>query len=175
MQICEQIIEKKNGFGLDFYVFFSQVEYEFCNKKIPSLLLIDQVKKNTTQMRVRYADTDQMGIVYYGNYAQYLEQGRTEWLRDLGFSYKWMEENDILLPVIELQIKYKQPARYDDLLTVTTMLRNIPTIRIEFDYQIHNQEGVLLIEAFTSLVFKHGSTQKLIKAPDYLLEKLKES
>ena len=121
---------------------------------------------------MRYADTDQMGIVYYGNYAQYLEQGRTEWLRDLGFSYKWMEENDILLPVIELQIKYKQPARYDDLLNVTTILRKNPTIRIEFDYQIHNQEGVLLVEAFTSLVFKQASTQKLIKAPDYLLEKL---
>ena len=130
------------------------------------------MKKNTTQIRVRYADTDQMGIVYYGNYAQYLEQGRTEWLRDLGFSYKWMEENDILLPVIELQIKYKQPARYDDLLNVTTILRKNPTIRIEFDYQIHNQEGVLLVEAFTSLVFKQASTQKLIKAPDYLLEKL---
>ena len=130
------------------------------------------MKKNTTQIRVRYADTDQMGIVYYGNYAQYLEQGRTEWLRDLGFSYKWMEENDILLPVIELQIKYKQPARYDDLLNVTTTLRKTPTIRIEFDYQIHNQEGVLLVEAFTSLVFKQASTQKLIKAPDYLLEKL---
>ena len=113
-----------------------------------------------------------MGIVYYGNYAQYLEQGRTEWLRDLGFSYKWMEENDILLPVIELNIKYKQPARYDDLLNVTTTLRKTPTIRIEFDYQIHNQEGVLLVEAFTSLVFKQASTQKLIKAPDYLLEKL---
>ena len=130
------------------------------------------MKKNTTQIRVRYADTDQMGIVYYGNYAQYLEQGRTEWLRDLGFSYKWMEENDILLPVIELNIKYKQPARYDDLLNVTTTLRKTPTIRIEFDYQIHNQEGVLLVEAFTSLVFKQASTQKLIKAPDYLLEKL---
>ena len=123
-------------------------------------------------MRVRYADTDQMGIVYYGNYAQYLEQGRTEWLRDLGFSYKWMEENDILLPVVELQIKYKQPARYDDLLSVTTSLRKIPTIKIEFDYQIHNQEGLLLVEAYTSLVFKQASTQKLRKAPDYLLDKL---
>jgi len=130
------------------------------------------VKKNTTQIRVRYADTDQMGIVYYGNYAQYLEQGRTEWLRDLGFSYKWMEQNDILLPVIELQIQYKHPARYDDLLNVITKLRKIPTVRIEFDYQIFNQEGTLLVEAFTSLVFKQGSTQKLIKAPDYLLQKL---
>lgn len=130
------------------------------------------MKKNTTQIRVRYADTDQMGIVYYGNYAQYLEQGRTEWLRDLGFSYKWMEQNDILLPVIELQIQYKHPARYDDLLNVITKLRKIPTVRIEFDYQIFNQEGTLLVEAFTSLVFKQGSTQKLIKAPDYLLQKL---
>lgn len=130
------------------------------------------MRKNTTQLRVRYADTDQMGIVYYGNYAQYLEQGRTEWLRDLGFSYKWMEENDILLPVVELQIKYKHPARYDDLLYVTTILRNIPTVKIEFDYLIYNQENTLLIEGYTALVFRQGSTQKLIKAPAYLLDKL---
>lgn len=113
-----------------------------------------------------------MGIVYYGNYATYLEQGRTEWLRDMGFSYKWMEDNGIHLPVVELSIKYKAPARYDDVLTVTTIIKKIPTYRIEFSYEIHNQEGQLLITGETSLVFVNSTTNKLQRAPNYLLEKL---
>ena len=132
------------------------------------------MKKNITKLRVRYGETDQMGIVYYGNYAQYLEQGRTEWLRELGFSYKWMEENNIHLPVINLNIDYKSPAYYDDLLTITTKLVKIPTVRIEFYYEIHNQEGRLLVTATTTLVFVNSTTKKLIKAPDYLLEKLRQ-
>ena len=123
-------------------------------------------------MRVRYGETDKMGIVYYGNYATYLEQGRTEWLRDIGFSYKWMEDNGIHLPVVELSIKYKAPARYDDVLTVTTTLKKIPTYQIEFSYEIHNQEGQLLITGETSLVFVNSVTNKLQRAPNYLLEKL---
>jgi acyl-CoA thioester hydrolase len=113
-----------------------------------------------------------MGIVYYGNYATYLEQGRTEWLRDIGFSYKWMEDNGIHLPVVELSVKYKAPARYDDVLTVTTTLKKIPTYSIEFTYEIHNQEGQLLITGETSLVFVNSITNKLQRAPNYLLEKL---
>lgn len=123
-------------------------------------------------MRVRYGETDKMGIVYYGNYATYLEQGRTEWLREMGFSYKWMEDNGIHLPVVELSIKFKAPARYDDVLTVTTTLRKTPTYSIDFSYEIHNQEGQLLITGDTSLVFVNSITNKLQKAPDYLLEKL---
>lgn len=123
-------------------------------------------------MRVRYGETDKMGIVYYGNYATYLEQGRTEWLREMGFSYKWMEDNGIHLPVVELSIKFKAPARYDDVLTVTTTLRKIPIYTIDFSYEIHNQEGQLLITGDTSLVFVNSITNKLQKAPDYLLEKL---
>jgi acyl-CoA thioester hydrolase len=133
------------------------------------------VKKNLTKLRVRYGETDQMGIVYYGNYAQYLEQGRTEWLRELGFSYKWMEANNIHLPVINLNIDYKAPAHYDDLLTVTTSLKKIPTFKIEFDYEIHNEAGQLLVSASTALVFVNSNTKKLQKAPDYLLNKLDES
>ncbi|MDA8970905.1 acyl-CoA thioesterase [Flavobacteriaceae bacterium] len=126
----------------------------------------------TTTLRVRYGETDKMGIVYYGNYATYLEQGRTEWLRDIGFSYKWMEDNGIHLPVVELSVKYKAPARYDDVLTVTTTLKKIPTYSIEFTYEIHNQEGQLLITGETSLVFVNSVTNKLQRAPNYLLEKL---
>lgn len=133
------------------------------------------MKKNLTKLRVRYGETDQMGIVYYGNYAQYLEQGRTEWLRELGFSYKWMEANNIHLPVINLNIDYKAPAHYDDLLTVTTSLKKIPTFKIEFDYEIHNEAGQLLVSASTALVFVNSNTKKLQKAPDYLLNKLDES
>jgi len=130
------------------------------------------VKNNISKLRVRYGETDQMGIVYYGNYAEYLEQGRTEWLRDLGFSYKWMEENNIHLPVINLNIDYKSPAYYDDLLTITTKLVKIPTVRIEFYYEIHNEDAKLLVTANTALVFVDSTTKKLIKAPNYLLKKL---
>lgn len=132
------------------------------------------MKKNITKLRVRYAETDQMGVVYYGNYAQYLEQGRTEWLRQQGFSYKWMEEHHIQLPVVRLEIDYKYPAKYDDVISITTALKQIPTIKIEFDYEIHNSEGKLLVTAYTSLVFIDMHTDKIRRAPDYLIEKLKE-
>ena len=132
------------------------------------------MKKNLTKLRVRYAETDQMGVVYYGNYAQYLEQGRTEWLRELGFSYKWMEENNVLLPVTSMHTQFKLPARYDDVIFITTNLKKIPTFKIEFDYQIHNEKGQLLVTAETTLVFINATTNKLMKAPDYLLEKLEK-
>ena len=130
------------------------------------------MKKTQTKLRVRYGETDQMGIVYYGNYADYLEQGRTEWLRTLGFSYKFMEANNIHLPVVNLNIDYKKPALYDDVITITTTLKEIPSVKIEFYYEIHNQDGQLLITATTTLVFVNSSTKKLRKAPEYLLEKL---
>ena len=132
------------------------------------------MKKNKTKIRVRYGETDKMGVVYYGNYAQYLEQGRTEWLRELGFSYRWMEENNIELPVTKLLIEYKKGARYDDEIFVTTTLRKLPTFTIEFDYEIHNSDGELLVTASTTLVFVDMQKNKIRRAPDYLLEKLKE-
>jgi acyl-CoA thioester hydrolase len=115
-----------------------------------------------------------MGIVYYGNYAEYLEQGRTEWLRELGFTYKYLEENNVHLPVVNLNIDYKNSALYDDIITITTTLKKIPSVKIEFYYEIHNQEGKLLIEASTTLVFINSLTNKLMKAPSYLLDKLIE-
>lgn len=132
------------------------------------------MKNTLTHLRVRYGETDQMGVVYYGNYAQYLEQGRTEWLRELGFSYKWMEANNVHLPVVHFSIDYKLPAGYDDLLTIKTSLKKIPTVKIEFQYEIYNESKQLLATATTVLVFINSTTKKLMKAPDYLLEKLKE-
>ncbi len=121
---------------------------------------------------MRYAETDQMGVVYHGNYIPYLEEARTEWLRNTGLSYKWMEENGVFLPVIQVHIDYKLPAHYDDVLSITTKLKKIPTFRIEFDYEIHNQNDALLATASVTLVFVDKQSGKLVKAPQYLLEKL---
>ncbi len=96
---------------------------------------------NDISFRVRYGETDQMGVVYHGNYPQYLEMGRVEWLRVLGISYKKMEEKGIILPVISLHINYKKSAVYDDLLTVRTIIRKKPMVKIEFDYEIINQNN----------------------------------
>lgn len=133
------------------------------------------MKKTYTKLRVRYGETDKMGIVYYGNYADYLEQGRTEWMRTLGFSYKYMEDNNVHLPVINLCIDYKFPAYYDDLITITTTLKKLPSYRIEFYYEIHNQDNKLIATATTTLVFMNSTTNKLRKVPNYLLKKLTAS
>jgi acyl-CoA thioester hydrolase len=115
-----------------------------------------------------------MGVVYHGNYLQFLEIGRVEWLRSLGISYKSMEENGIMLPVISLQINYRKSAVYDDLITVVTKLRKLPAVKIEFDYEIFNEKGEQLIEASTVLAFLDIDTKKPMRCPEYLLTKLKE-
>lgn len=122
--------------------------------------------------RVRYGETDQMGVVYHGNYPQYLELGRVEWLRSLGISYKSMEENGCILPVISLSIRYKKPAVYDDQITVVTKLRKIPTVRIEFEYEMYAENGDLIAEAETTLAFLDKESRKPIRCPQYLLQKL---
>ena len=132
------------------------------------------MKEIKIKLRVRYGETDQMGVVYHGNYAQYLEIGRTEWLRANGFSYKWMEENGVHLPVVNLNIDFRLSATYDDELTVITKLKKIPTYKIEFDYEILNEKGKLLVTASTTLVFVNSVTKKLIKAPQYLLNAIQE-
>ncbi|MFD2586848.1 acyl-CoA thioesterase [Croceitalea marina] len=130
------------------------------------------MRNHKLSFRVRYGETDQMGIVYHGNYAQYLEMGRVEWLRDLGVTYKSMEENGVLLPVINLQLKYLKSAKYDDLITVETTLRKKPMVKIEFDYKIYNETRVLLVEANTVLAFMDKAKNKPMKCPDYILDKL---
>ncbi|MBT8300679.1 MAG: acyl-CoA thioesterase, partial [Maribacter sp.] len=93
--------------------------------------------------------------------------------RTLGISYKEMEDNGIILPVISIQLNYKKSAVYDDLLTVRTILRKRPQVRIEFDYEIYNEEGELLAEASTVLAFMDAEKNKPIRCPEYILEKLK--
>ncbi|SHG24650.1 acyl-CoA thioesterase [Flagellimonas flava] len=130
------------------------------------------MRLNSFSFRVRYGETDQMGVVYHGNYAQYLEMGRIEWLRALGVSYRSMEENGIMLPVISLQIDYKKSALFDDLLTVETSIKKQPMVRIEFDYKIYNQNQELIAEAKTVLAFMDKVKNKPTRCPDYILEKL---
>ncbi len=128
--------------------------------------------QNKTTIRVRYGETDQMGVVYHGNYPLYLEVGRIEWLRHLGISYKKMEEENTMLPVISLAVNYKRPALYDDLLTVQTTLKKMPSASIEFDYKITNQNNEILVTANTVLAFVDAIKKHPIRCPDYILNRL---
>jgi acyl-CoA thioester hydrolase len=127
-------------------------------------------RKFITQIRVRYSETDQMGYCYYGNYAQFLEIGRVEALRNIGFRYKDMEYQGILLPVLDFQIKYLSPAKYDDLLTIETTIVAIKGTRIIFDYEIKNEMGVKIATASTTLVFVAKESMSPIKAPENIVK-----
>jgi acyl-CoA thioester hydrolase len=122
-----------------------------------------------TSLRVRYGETDQMGYVYYGDYAEYFEVGRVEALRSLGFPYRRLEEEGVRLPVRTLNITYHAPARYDDLITIRTSITELPTTRIRFIYHIYNEAGQLLTEAETVLVFVDRSSMRPVRPPgDFL-------
>lgn len=125
-----------------------------------------------TNLRVRYAETDQMGYVYYGQYATYLEVARVELIRSLGTSYKELEEAGVMLPVLSLEVKYIKPARYDDNLIIYTYIKEMPAARITFDYKITNESGTLLTKAATILVFVDKKTGKPRRLPDNIKEAL---
>jgi len=130
-------------------------------------MIFDEIK-----FRVRYGETDQMGYVYYGNYAQFFEMGRIEWLRKLGITYKEMEQKNIMLPVMNLNIKYLKPAKYDDLLRLKTTLLKLPKLKIEFGYELFNEQNELLNTANTTLVFIDMIKNKPTLAPTYLMDKI---
>lgn len=119
----------------------------------------DMIEKSIS-VRVRYAETDRMGYVYYGNYAVYFEVARVEMLRELGLSYKQLEDSGIILPVMDYSIQFKKPAFYDDVLTIKTYIRKKPTARIVFDYETLNEDGILLNTAQVTLVFVNKATGK---------------
>lgn len=132
------------------------------------------MKSHNSFVKVRYGETDQMGVVYHGNYPQYLEVARIEWLENLGISYKKMEENGVMLPVYDMRISFLKPAFFDDLLTVKTSLRKTPRASIVFDYEITNQNQELLTKAETTLVFVDMKTNRPTRCPEYILELLAE-
>lgn len=129
---------------------------------------------NETEIRVRYGETDQMGVVYHANYAVYFEIGRTEWLRQFGLSYSGMEAQGIMLPVISLNINYKNSARYDDVLKVKTRLKKMPSASIEFEYELINEDGYLLATGSTVLAFIDMKRNRPTRCPKYLLDKLQK-
>lgn len=130
------------------------------------------MKKSSTKTRVRYSETDQMGVVYHGNYAQFFELGRTEWLRKLNITYKDMENNGIMLPVISLTCIFIKSAIYDDVLTIETFLVKKPMVKIEFDYKITNQNNELICTGNSVLAFMNMKSMKPTRCPKYLLESL---
>jgi acyl-CoA thioester hydrolase len=121
-------------------------------------------------IRVRYGETDQMGVVHHGNYALYLEMGRIEWLRKMGVSYREMEEKGVMLPVVSMSLNFKKSAGYDDIINVKTQLKKTPTVKIEFEYEITNEEGEILTTADTTLVFIDMKTNKPTRPPQYILD-----
>ena len=128
------------------------------------------MKEHQIQVRVRYSETDQMSVVYHGNYVPYFEMGRVEWLRNNGVSYKSLEENGIALPIVSMNINYKKPARYDDLLTVITKFKSQSSVKVEFDCEIWSEAKELLTTAHFILVFVNIKTSKPITPPDYILD-----
>ena len=127
-----------------------------------------------TSIRARYGETDQMGYVYYGNYPLYYEVARTEMLRSLGLSYRAMEEEGILLPVHSMNIRYIEPAKYDDLLTLKVIIKDLPTAKIHFYYEIYNEKRKLLNTGETVLVFVDKQSRRPRRAPDVLIAELEK-
>ncbi len=123
-----------------------------------------------TILRPRYAETDRMGYVYYGVYAQYFEVARVEALRSMGLSYKQMEDDGVMLPVRDMHVTYHKPAFYDEALTITTYIDSLPNVRIAFRYEVRNEANELLTEATTTLVFIDKSTGRPCRAPQPLLD-----
>ena len=129
--------------------------------------------EHITTVRVRYAETDQMDIVYYGNYAQYFEVGRAESIRVLGFTYKRMEEMGVRMPVVQMEARFLRPAHYDDLITIKTTLRELPLKhQIEFHHEVYNERKKLLTTGKVVLFFIDIKTGKRISMPDDLKQTL---
>ena len=127
--------------------------------------------QSKTTVRVRYGETDQMGFVYYGFYAMYYEVARVESLRQLGVTYKEIEAMGVIMPVLENKSKYLAPARYDELLTIVTTVREKPGVRIKFDYEIFNEENKVIHQGETLLAFVNKISNRPQRPPE-LMEKV---
>jgi len=128
-----------------------------------------------TQIRIHYALTDQMGVVYHGHYAQFYEIGRTESIRELGFTYKDIEAMGIIMPVVDIHLKFLHPAKYDDLITVKTTLKEMPVHhKIVFHGEIYNEDNQLLSLGDITLNFMEAKSMKRCPMPNVLIEKLSE-
>jgi acyl-CoA thioester hydrolase len=127
-----------------------------------------------SEIRVRYGETDKMGVVYYGTYPLYLEVARTDLMRKHGIVYRNLEENGIQMPVVHLECTYVKPAYYDDVITIKTLVKEIIGSRIIFEYELYNKDNQLLNKANTTLIFVNSITGKPCRPPAVILEKFKE-
>ncbi len=126
-----------------------------------------------TKIKVRYIETDQMGVVHHSNYAQYYEIARTEWLEACsGISYAAMENQGIILPLLDIYSKFLKPAMYNQILTIKSFVKNLPTVRLFFDYEIYNQQKELINIGYTTLVFVNKHTRKPCQPPENFMIKI---
>ena len=129
------------------------------------------MKNFSIEIKVRYCETDQMGLVHHGSYINYFEEARIAWISNIGFSYSEMEKSGIILPVSKLNVSYLRPAYFDDDLLVSVEIAELPTSRLIFDYTIKKEEEVI-VTGTTVLAFLNKETKKPVKCPDYMLEKV---
>ena len=129
------------------------------------------MKNFSVKIKVRYCETDQMGLVHHGSYINYFEEARISWISNLGFSYSEMEKSGIILPVSKLNVSYLRPAYFDDELVVNVELAELPTSRLIFNYTIKNKDEVV-VTGTTVLAFLNKETKKPVRCPDYILEKV---
>ncbi|MFD0792130.1 acyl-CoA thioesterase [Mucilaginibacter litoreus] len=129
--------------------------------------------QNATKLRVRYGETDQMGYMYYGNYAEFFEVGRVEMLRSLGLTYSGMEAQGVMMPVLEMKCKYLKPARYDEEITINVMMDKMPGVKIHFRYELFNERQELIHIGETLLAFVNMKTNRPCLPPQDFIEKLK--
>lgn len=127
----------------------------------------------STKLRVRYGETDQMGYMYYGNYAEFYEVGRVEMLRSLGMTYKGMEASGVMMPVLELKCKFLKPARYDEEIRIRVIMDKMPGVKIHFRYELYNEQEELINTGETLLVFVNMQTNRPCMAPADFIDRLK--
>lgn len=130
--------------------------------------------KDQISLRPRYNEVDQMGYVYHANYVTYCHQARTEMMRKYGINDKWLEDHSIMMPVIDMNLKYHNPSGYDELLTITTTIKKLPVVRFQFNFEFHNQQNVLICSATSTVVFVDSETRKPMKVPKMVEDALKE-
>ncbi|MCL2511386.1 MAG: acyl-CoA thioesterase [Bacteroidales bacterium] len=121
-----------------------------------------------TQLRVQYYETDQMGVVHHSNYIRYFEIGRTELMRHIGLSYKEIEDSGTVMPIVGIEVRYSFPARYDEIITIKSVIKEMPKVRMVFHYEIHNQQGKLLADGNATLAFVNKETGRPQRAPEHL-------
>lgn len=136
------------------------------------MLLLQRMFTSETKIRVRYGETDQMGYVYYGNYATYFEVARVEAIRAIGFTYRMMEESGVGMPVAHMNIDYKRPAKYDDLITIKTIIPEMPTSKLKLHHEVYSETGELLTKAHIVLVFINMQTHRPTRCPQMFTEGL---